>query len=232
MFNISSKFSFIVNKLNNFYFGEEYTEEKKQVLKLKRLKAFLNIAIELTLKSNNTAILNYAIKIIASKHLGKDALSYYIKQVHHLLLLYPYLVHLMDKYIFDCFKLDIDLIKKIGIDLYEVGKNRRLYEACSFPIYWSIKYNYELDIKSILVDAKDSNDCIFLLLTFLRMKIDKNKDGINRLKKIAKELADTEFDRYWVFVYEILSESDIIGEYKSIKKAKISFIKKEILTKL
>ena len=221
-----------VNKLNNFYFGEEYTEEKKQVLKLKRLKAFLNIAIELTLKSNNTAILNYAIKIIASKHLGKDALSYYIKQVHHLLLLYPYLVHLMDKYIFDCFKLDIDLIKKIGIDLYEVGKNRRLYEACSFPIYWSIKYNYELDIKSILVDAKDSNDCIFLLLTFLRMKIDKNKDGINRLKKIAKELADTEFDRYWVFVYEILSESDIIGEYKSIKKAKISFIKKEILTKL
>lgn len=221
-----------VNKLNNFYFGEEYTEDHKQVLKLKRLKAFLNIAIELVLKNNNTAILNYAIKIISSKHLGKDALSYYIKQVHHLLLLYPYLVHLMDEYIFDCFKLDVDLIKKIGHDLYEVGKNRRLYEACSFSIYWSIRYNYKFDIKSTIADAKESNDCIFLLLTFLRMKIDKSKDGLNRLKKIAKELADTEFDKYWIFIYETLSENDITGEYKSIKKAKISFIKKEILAKL
>lgn len=138
----------------------------------------------------------------------------------------------MDEYIFDCFKLDIDLIKKIGHDLYEVGKNRRLYEACSFSIYWSIRYNYKFDIKSTIADAKESNDCIFLLLTFLRMKIDKSKDGLNRLKKIAKELADTEFDKYWIFIYETLSENDITGEYKSIKKAKVSFIKKEILAKL
>lgn len=220
-----------INKLNNFYFGEEYTKEKKQVLKLKRLKTFLNIAIELALENNNTAILNYAIKVIASKHLGKDALDYYVKQVHHLLLLFPYLVHLMEKYIFDRFELDVEVIKQIGIDLYEIGINRRLYEACCFPIYWSIKYNYKFDKKSILNDAKDSNDCLFLLLTFLRMKIDKDSDKIKRLKKIAKELSMVEFDRYWLFIYEVLSESEIGGEYKVIKKEKVSFVKSEILAK-
>ena len=97
-----------INKLNNFYFGEEYSKEKKQVLKLKRLRTFLDLAIELALENNNTAILNYAIKVIASKHLGKDALDYYVKQIHHLLLLFPYLVHLMDEYVFDRFELNVD----------------------------------------------------------------------------------------------------------------------------
>jgi hypothetical protein len=220
-----------INKLNNFYFGEEYTKEKKQVLKLKRLKTFLNLAIELALENNNTAILNYAIKVIASKYLGKDALDHYIKQIHHLLLLFPYLVHLMDEYIFNRFELDIDLIKQIGIDLYEIGINRRLYEACCFPIYWSIKYDYKFDKKSILEDAKASNDCLFLLLTFLRMKINKDADGIKQMKEIAKELSIAEFDRYWLFVYEALSESEISNEYKAIKKKKVSFIKSEVLAK-
>lgn len=142
------------------------------------LRTFLDLAIELALENNNTAILNYAIKVIASKHLGKDALDYYVKQIHHLLLLFPYLVHLMDEYVFDRFELNVDLKKQIGADLYEIGISRRLYEACSFPIYWSIKYNYKFEEKQILKNAKDSNDCIFLLLTFLRMRIDKNADGI------------------------------------------------------
>lgn len=220
-----------INKLSNFYFGEEYSAGKRQILRLKRLKNFLDLAIELTLENNNTAILNYAIKVIASKHLDKGAMSYYIKQVHHLLLLYPYLVHLMDEYIFDRFELDVETIKQIGLDLYEVGINKRLYEACSYPIYWSIKYNYKFEKKSIIGDAKDSNDCIFLLLVFLRMKIDKDMDKIKRLKKIAKDLSASEFDRYWIFVYEALSESDISGEYKAIKKERVSFIQRNILAK-
>ena len=63
------------------------------------------------------------------------------------------------------------------------------------------------------------------------MRIDKNADGIKKLKKIAKELSVAEFDRYWLFVYETLSESDISGEYKAIKRERISFIKSEILEK-
>lgn len=106
-----------------------------------------------------------------------------------------------------------------------------MYEACSYPIYWSIKYNYKFEKKSIIGDAKDSNDCIFLLLVFLRMKIDKDMDKIKRLKKIAKDLSASEFDRYWIFVYEALSESDISGEYKAIKKERVSFIQRNILAK-
>ena len=71
----------------------------------------------------------------------------------------------------------------------------------------------------------------FPVITFLRMKIDKDSDKIKRLIKIAKELSMVEFDRYWLFIYEVLPESEIEGEYKAIKKEKVSFVKSEILAK-
>lgn len=109
------------------------------------------------------------------------------------------------------------LINPAGNKIFDVGKGRR--------------NNYKFEKKFIIKDSKDSNNCIFLLLVFLRMKIDKDTDKIKRLKKIAKDLSVSEFDRYWGFVDETLSESDISGEYKAIKKEKLSFIQRNILAK-
>ena len=41
--------------------------------------------------------------------------------------------------------------------------------------------------------------------------------ALNYLKK--------DMDRYWLFVYEVLPQSDLKGDYKTLKMNKITFIK-------
>lgn len=215
-----------VNRLNNFDVGNNLTEDKKIILEHRRLRALLDLAIELMVTENDSAVMNYAFKIISSKHLGTQAYKYYIDYVHHLLLLYPYLTHVIEEYVFSSFDVESSRIRKISTDLYEVGIEKRLYEACSYSIFWALKYDFKID-KSILADTLKSNDCIFMTLGFIYSKKYKDKNSIKEYRKKAKTLAITDFDRYWVFLYETLTQPNLIGDYKRIKKDKISFIKKE-----
>jgi len=215
-----------VNKLNSFDFGNNLTEEKKVILELKRLRALLDLAIELMVSENNSAIINYTFKIISKKHLGNQAYNYYINYVHHLLLLYPYLTNIIEEYVFVPFKVDPSKIKEISNDLYKVGIEKRFYEACSYSVFWALKYDFKIE-NPFLKDSIKSNDCIFLLLGYVYANKLKDKDSIREYKQRAKELAKTDFDRYWVFLYEVLTQPDLVGDFKRLKKDKISFIKKD-----
>lgn len=83
-----------VAQLNHYYFKDEYhTKNKKVGLKLVELRNFIDYAIKIMIENdNNSAILNYMIKILSNKHLGSKAKEYYIDKIHHLVLLFPYLV--------------------------------------------------------------------------------------------------------------------------------------------
>lgn len=215
-----------VNKLNNFYIGNKLAEDKKIVFELKRLRAFLDLAIELMLEENNSAVLNYAFKVIASKHLGADAYRYYINYMHHLLLLYPYLTHIIDESVFIPFEVSNSKIKKISSNLYVVGKSKRFYEACSYSIYWALKYDFKIE-NSIFEDSIESCDCIFMTLAYLYAKRHRDKESIKEFKEKAKELKQIDFDRYWLFIYEVLPQPELTGDFKRIKKEKVSFLKAE-----
>jgi len=213
-----------VNKLNNFYIGDIKNEDGKVVFKIKKLKAFLDLATELMLKENTSAVLNYAFKIIANTHLGEKALKYYINQAHHLILLYPYLAHVFEKYVIEPFEISSSKFKNIAVDLYKIGIEKGLHEACSYSIYWSIKYDYKIR-NGIYTSALKSNDCIFITLAFLYAKKHKEKSIISKFKAKAIELKDIDFDRFWLFIYEALPQTKLDGDFKRIKKEKISFIK-------
>ncbi len=215
-----------VNRLNSFDVGNNLSEDKKAILELRRLRALLDLAIELMVTENNSAVMNYAFKIISSKHLETQAYKYYIDYVHHLLLLYPYLTHVIEEYVFSPFEVGSSRIRKISTDLYEVGIKKRFYEACSYSIFWALKYDFKID-KSIFADSLKSSDCIFMTLGFIYAKKCKDKNSIKEYRKKAKNLANTDFDRYWVFLYESLTQPNLTEDYKRIKKDKISFIKKE-----
>jgi len=215
-----------VNRLNSFDIGNNLTEDKKIILEYRRLRALLDLAIELMIAENNSAVMNYTFKIISTKHLGVQAYKYYIDYVHHLLLLYPYLTNIIEEYVFKPFEVESSRIKQISTDLYNVGVQKRLYEACSYSIFWALKYDFKIS-SSFVKDSIKSNDCIFLTLGFLYAKKNKDKESIKEFQKRAKEIAKTDFDRYWIFLYEILTQEDLTGDYKRIKKEKISFIKKE-----
>ena len=71
-----------------------------------------------------------------------------------------------------------------------------------------------------------TNHCILLLLAYIYCNKLKLKTEKNELKKYAKLLSSNkeDFDRNWLFIYEVLPEQDLHNEYKPLKKAKVSFI--------
>lgn len=217
-----------VTKLNHFNFTNTYIVNFKEAIRVKELKGFIDFAIELMLDEDSDAsILNYAIKNLSNKHLDNNAKDYYIKQIHHLVLLYPYLINLLESKVFEPHKIDKEIIKKMAKDIYELGCKRKIYEACSYAIYWAIKYDFDLGISTIKHDSISSLDCIFLMISFLYDKKNNKKSYLKEYKDLSKILKKDDFDRYWLYIYETLPWTELTENYRIMKKNGLTFIKPE-----
>lgn len=217
-----------VTKLNHFNFTNTYIVNNKEAIRVKELKGFLDFAVELMLEeSSDASIINYAIKIISNKHLDSNAKAYYIKQIHHLVLLYPYLINLLEDKVFEPHQIDKGIIKTIAKDIYAYGLKKKIYEACSYAIYWAIKYDFKLEITSLKDDSIDSVDCVFLMIAFLYDKKHQRPIYLKEYKDLAKNIKLNDFDRYWLFIYEVLPWSDLKDSFKPMKRAGITFIRPE-----
>lgn len=213
-------------QLNWFYIGDEKTTDGKRVFRRSRLIPFLNLATKLADESGNLSVYLYAIKIISSTCLGRKAKIYYISILRQLLMKYTYLVHSMDDFVFSKFTVSNDEIKEIAKELYEFSIKKRNYEACSFALYWSLKYNFSIGISDLYNDAISSNDCVFLLLAYLITKRSGRKNEIRQYKQYAKTIID--IDRYWYFIYETVSLPDLPDlEMRRLKRQKVSFLRDE-----
>jgi len=213
-----------VRKLNTFVFSDD----KK--INLKEVRAFLDIALDLMKKNKeNSAILNYAIKVLSKKDMTWNAKEYFIDTIHHLVLLYPYLVTILDEKVFKIYKVEVNRIEKIANDIFNIGENKKLFEAMSYAVYFAIKYNFKLKY-NVYDIAEKNRDAVFMLLAYLYdKKLSKTKD-FNRsavgkkYKELAKNLLN-DIDEYWIFVYEVLTVGLLKDEWKAMKKAQISFVK-------
>jgi len=213
-----------VRKLNTFIFS---SDEK---LKLSETRAFLDIALDLMQDNKeNSAILNYAINVLSNKTMTNSSEKYFINTIHHLVLLYPYLISLLDDKVFKNFNVEEDEIKKISQNIFEMAKEKKLYEAMSYALYFGIKYDFK--IESDLFEIIDKNrDAVLMLLAYLHDKKFLNSSNSfntsslgKKYKKLAKELKD-DIDEFWIFVYEVLSIGLLEEEWKVMKKEKISFL--------
>ena len=221
-----------VTQLNSFYFGSDKTKNGKIILYKNRLSAFLSLAKKMALNSNNHSVYLYAIKMIHDMYLGARAKEYLMNEMHSIILTNTYLAPYFAEHLFDNFAIDKEQIKPISKNLYNEGIRTNNFEACSYALFWALKYGYILssDIthKMIYDDSLKSNDCIFLLLAFLYAK--KNREGTYTRK--YKDFASiiTDIDRYWYFIYEVLDISKLPNqEMKTLKKAKVSFVRKEYI---
>jgi len=212
-----------VRKMNTFYFHEQTIGGKPQ-LNLKEVNAYLDLAIELMqVNNNNSAILNYAIKVISKKKLSKNAQDYFRKRVHHLILIYPYLITLLEYNLFKPFSMKAEHIEAISNTIITLSFRKNLWEAACYAIYYALKYDFELDnLSNLSTKAIESDDCIFLLLAYLYEK--KQGADLTVYQDLAKEKLD-DFDRFWLFVYEVLEESDLTEPFDLMKKSGVSFIK-------
>lgn len=195
----------------------------------KDVENYLNFLINL-LKSNNNnaAILKYGLKIIEKKRLSKNATEYLIKSVHHLVLIYPYLVSLLELNIFDKYKMEKNSIKIISQAIINQGIERYSYELISFAIYFSLKYDFNFNIKSSMLDEIGKfDDCLTLLLAYL---YDKKKYGarskvVRQHKLVAERLYSKNEDDYWLYYYEVLTAAVLKDYWKRMKKDKLTFLK-------
>lgn len=213
-----------VRKLNSFVFSND------DKLKLSEVRAYLDIALDLMFHNKeNSAILNYAIKVLAKKEMTGNAKDYFIKTVHHLVLLYPYLVSLLDEKIFTIFKIDKLQIEKIAKDLFELGVSKKLFEAMSYAVFFSMKYDFML-ISDLFEKVESSNDAVLLLLAYLHdSKFTTHSSICKKYKKLAHTLKD-DMDEYWIFIYEVLTYGSLKDTWRQMKQAEVCFVKKDFLT--
>jgi hypothetical protein len=214
-------------KLKDFQFPKE-KENGKTVFPIKELKSYLNLAIDLFRSyDNNSSILNYAIKAISKKHLWSVEKAYFLKKVHHLVLLYPYLIPLLEKHVFVPFEIETNEIKKISQNIFDLAKEKEIWEAVSYSLYFAIKYEFELSILELYDLAKQSNDCILLLLAYLY----DSSEEIDKYKKLANLKKESDFDRYWLFIYEVLEKDFLDKPYCELKEKNVSFLCPEFIKK-
>nr|WP_308641986.1 RNA-directed DNA polymerase [Paenibacillus nuruki] len=220
-----------ISKLNALSINE------KEYWDYKNTELLINTAIyALHSNNNNAAILNYMIKIFHKKKLSKNAKKYYVKKVLHLAVIYPYLIQLIDNYIFEEQELDSNIISRFSNIIYEEGFMSNNYESVCYALFFSIKYNFE--IKSIDFEKiRNSNHAILNLLGYLyccNSDMTDNKKQIKVFKNLAKELLENkeDFQENWVFVYEVLSIGHFNKEnsdWKKLKDNKVSFLNAMLL---
>lgn len=199
---------------------------EKTVMDYKDVQAYLDLAIELMHSNNNSAIINYTIKVLANKKLSSNAKDYYVKTIFHLTIIYPYLVPLLEEYVFKAFNVEKEDIIKFSQKIYDEGIKNNYYELTSYSIYYSLIFEFEIidiDFEAI----KKSKHCILLLLGFLYCEKKKIQLEIKEFKKLAREfIKDKEdFEQNWLFVYEVLPKSDFKSDWKLLKGDNISFIR-------
>ncbi|WP_202978663.1 RNA-directed DNA polymerase [Helicobacter sp. MIT 05-5294] len=220
-----------VRKLNLFLFHNQYPKddtEKNNEIDFCTTRAYLDTALDLTAQNNeNSAILKYAIKVIAKKKLSFRATQYFINTIHHLVLIYPYLIGMIDEYVFSIFKLPQNTIKAIATNIFEFGK-KNAFEAMSYALYFALKYNFKIR-DNLFEIVEKTDDAVLLLLAYLHDKKFIGNSAVKNYQKLAKSFTDN-IDEYWLFVYEVLDEKSLKDDWKTIKQKGVSFIKKDFLS--
>ena len=211
-----------IHKLNS------YLAIAKDIINYKDVNAYLDLAIGLANEYGDSAILKYAIKSLSSKNLTANAKKLAAQRIMHVSAIYPYLVHLMEGYIFGPFGVTTEYIKRYADALYTDALSSHNYEAISYAIYFSLKYGFALDKLDIEWVIK-RGDCVLLLMTWMYyLKLNSNNTLASDLKPLrseARRLMGVDMGRYWLFCYEVLSAGNLKGDWAKLKKAGITFLR-------
>lgn len=205
-----------------------------------QVNTFIDTALKLAVESGDYAIVNYAIKTLKGLNKSENGKLLITKRVMHLAILYPYLLPLMEEFVFEPYKVDKEEIKKFSDMIYQDAVKINDYESLCYAIYFSIKFDFilnefENDYQKSQEYVIDSKNCLLLIMTWIYFM---RQNGWNRkatqvkpLNKVAMELKNTDMDRYWLFCYEALTWGSLSNEWRLMKKAGVSFIDSSIKTK-
>ena len=144
----------------------------------------------------------------------------------------------MEELVFIPYEVDKDSIKTFSDTIYHDAVSRNDYESLCYSIYFAVRYDFVLyEFEEDYVKAQDyvikSRDCLLLLMTWIYfMKQNhwkRDATQVKPLNRVAMELKNTDMDRYWLFCYEALSWGSLYGQWRLMKNAGVSFIRKEVV---
>lgn len=84
-----------------------------------------------------------------------------------------------------------------------------------------------MSIENLTVNnATKTDDAVFMVLTYEYFKKRNSRRDIKELKDFARDnLGDKiYFDQHWIFMYEVLTQNDLKGDWGTLKKKGITFI--------
>lgn len=197
-----------------------------------QVNTFIDIALQLASETSDYAIINYAIKKLAGMKLSDNAKNLASKRFIHMAAIRPYLLHLMEDYVFKPYGVSKEDIKQLSDTIYNDAKRINDYESICYAVYFAIRFDFELD--ELDTDyVLEQKDCLTLLFAWLYyLKANHGKRDATQVKpynKLARELKMTDMSRYWLFCYETLTWGTLAGEWRTMKQAGVSFIKPEFL---
>ena len=186
-------------------------------------RSYLDTAIQLMADNGqNASTIFYAIKILGGRELNKGARKYCVKMMCHLAIIYPYLIPIMDEYVFDKFNASVYDIEKFSKVLYKESLAKKNSEALNYAIFYAVKYNFTLSVNAKLII--DSYNCISKLLALIYFRMNGDSESVDKLAKEAERLAECDFDENWLFIYEAVDVSKLKDEWQSLKNAGVSFL--------
>lgn len=201
----------------------------KEKMTYKEVNAYLDLALGLAHETGDSAVLNYAIKALVGKDMTGAAKKLAAQRIMHMSVVYPYLIQMMENFVFTPLRVNREQIKEYADAIYVDSVVTHNYEGASYAIYFSLKHDFTLDFLDLDWVIK-RGDCVLLLMTWLYyLKLNHGKSTATQLKPLkeeARRLKDIEMDRYWLFCYEALSYGNLKSEWRAIKKAGVSFVKK------
>ena len=220
-----------VNLINSINLKSSYG-----ITTYKEVCRYFDTAIELYQDNKNGAIFYYAFKALSNNEMSKNAQKYCVKTAFHLALNITYLVPVLQKNILEKFLVEKDDIKNFSDELFKKYIDLRYFEPICYSIYFSLKYNFYLEAfdvdrineTAIFKHIMESDDCIVKLFLFLYCKKYWKHSAINKIfVDHALALQENDMDKNWLFVYEVLSEGQLKGDWISLKKQRVSFLATE-----
>ena len=203
-----------------------------------QVNTFIDTALKLAMEAGDFAIINYAIKKLKGSKLSVNGKQLAAKRFMHMATLYPYLLHLMEEYVFTPYEVDVSDIKALSDTIYRDAVNLNDYESLCYSLYFAVRFDFTLEaFENDYSRAQDyvinSRDCLLLIMTWIYfMKQNhwkRNATQVKPLNRVAMELKNTDMDRYWLFCYEALTCGSLPGQWRLMKKAGVSFIRKDVV---
>jgi hypothetical protein len=200
-----------VRELNRFAFP------KDEEIPYRIVRSFMDLALELAQASGTSAPINYAMKMIPEQ-LDSRAKRLYVQEAINHALTFPYLVPLLEKYVFMRFWYDgiEGKIHSFANHLISIGIDKLYPDSIAYSLYFALKYgdDFELELNRFK-EIVEFNDCLATVLLREYVQLKSIHDIISMIDARATELKLTgdknEVDRQWLLVYQCWTPDELRG---------------------